>query len=98
MANSYDQGDLVRVSSTFTDENGSPADPAAVFCEVRDPSENVSTYEYGQDAALVRDDTGDYHLDIDADEAGWWHYRWYSTGNGQAAEEDRFWAEAVQTS
>ena len=96
--NVHDLGDLVRVSGSFTDEGGSAADPSAVFCAVRDPSGNVTTYEYGQDAELVKDDTGEYHVDVDTDEAGMWFYRWYSTGSGQAAEEGRFWVEKAEAS
>lgn len=94
--NSYDYGDLVRISSTFTDEQGAPADPEAVFCAVRDPAETLTTYEYGVDAELVQDDTGDYHLDIDANAVGFWHYRWYATGTGQAAEVGLFYVEAAR--
>jgi hypothetical protein len=97
MFNSYDLGDLVRVSGSFTDENGDVADPSAVFCAVRDPAGTVTTYEYGEDAELVKDDTGEYHLDIDANVAGYWYYRWYATGSGQAAEEDKFYVVGSRT-
>jgi hypothetical protein len=40
---------------------------------------------YGVGAELVKDSTGVYHVDIDADEAGKWLYRFYSTGTGQAS-------------
>lgn len=89
--NSYDLGDLVRVSAPFTlVSSGAAVDPTVVKCSVRDPSGNVVTYVYLTDAALVRDSAGNYHLDVDADEAGTWCYRWWSTGTGQAAEENQF--------
>lgn len=96
MTNVYDLGDLVQVNSTFTDQDDAPADPEAVFCAVRTPSGDVTTYEYGQDAELVKDDTGVYHLNIDANESGFWHYRWYATGTGQAAAEKTFWVNKAQ--
>ena len=90
MANNYDLGDLVRVSGSFSNEDGMAADPNAIFCAVRNPAGIVTTYQYGVDDELVRDDTGEYHLDINANSAGYWYYRWYSTGTGQAADEEKF--------
>lgn len=88
--NQYDLGDLVRCTGTFTDADGNAQDPAAVFAQVQDPSGNTAEYEYGEDAALVKDATGVYHVDVDCDEVGWWYYRIYSTGSGQAADETKF--------
>lgn len=85
----YDIGQLVRSSVTF-EVSGTPTDPGGVFVEYRSPSGVETTLEYGTDAALVKDDTGDYHVDIDADEGGDWYGRWYSTGNGQAAKQFSF--------
>ena len=93
MANVYQVGDLVRVTGTFTDGDGNAQDPDAVLCQVRDPSKTTVEYEYGADAEVVKDSTGVYHVDVDVDEAGWWAYRWYATGTGQAADEGRFRAE-----
>lgn len=90
MANIYQLGDAVRCTGTFSDSAGSPQDPAAVLFEFRDPSENIGSYQYGQDVELVRSATGIYYTDVDCDEAGWWHYRFYSTGAGQAADEEQF--------
>lgn len=81
---SYQVGDLVRVTGTFTTAAGVATDPTAVFAEYKDPSGNTTELEYPADAALVKDSTGVYHIDIDADEAGSWFYRFYSTGTGQA--------------
>ena len=90
MANYYDLGDLVRVTGTFTDADGTAQDPAAVFCAVKDPSDNTTTYEYGADAELVKSATGVYYVDVDCDEVGQWWYRWYATGTGQASDEEWF--------
>lgn len=90
MSNSYDEGDLVRVSGAFTDENGDAADPTSVYCAVRDPLGKITIYAYGVDDVLVKDDTGNYHLDVSADLVGRYYYRWYSTGTGQAADETYF--------
>ena len=85
---SYNVGDLIRTTGTFTNADGTATDPTAVFAAYGDPSGNTTTLEYGVDVALVRDSTGNYHVDIDADEAGRWYYRFYSTGTGQASSEN----------
>jgi hypothetical protein len=88
MANTYDVGDEVRITGTFTDADGNAQDPTAVFFAFLAPSAtSATTYEYGTDAELVKDSTGVYYVDLDLDEAGLWRYRFYSTGTGQAADE-----------
>lgn len=98
--NTHDLGDLVRVSAPFTlVSSGAAVDPDVVKLTIKTPSGTVTTYIYGTDAEIVKDSTGNYHADISAGEAGTWHYRWWSTGNGQAAQEKRFevrTAEAVE--
>lgn len=89
--NTHDYGDLVRVSAEFRDaETEALIDPTAVKLSVRNPSGTVTTYTYGDDDALLRTETGKYEQDVSADEAGRWYYRWWSTGDGQAAEERSF--------
>jgi len=90
MSNTYDIGDLVRVSVTFTDADDAPADPTAVTFQFTDPSDETTTYTYGVDDELVKDDTGDYHVDVSLAEAGRYYYRWAGTGTVKAAEEDWF--------
>ncbi len=87
--NVYDIGDLVRCTGTFA-SSGANVNPAAVMFKVRAPSGLVTTYTYGVDAELVRDATGVYHVDVSASDAGTWAYKFWSTGTGQAAAEERF--------
>jgi hypothetical protein len=91
--NSYDVGDLVRVTATFTNAAGTVADPAAVTARYRSPSGTTTTLTYGVDAELVKESTGVYHVDISASESGTWSYRFASTGSGQAANEESFFVE-----
>lgn len=84
---SYHVGDVVRVTGAWTNAAGVAIDPTGVLARYADPSGNVTTLTYGIDAALVKDSTGNYHVDIDADEAGVWFVRFYSTGTGQASSE-----------
>jgi len=93
MSTTYDVGDLVRCTGTFTNAAGTAVDPTAVSFMLRAPSGTETTYTYGVDAELVRDGTGVYHVDVDADEEGAWYYRFESTGTGQAAEESRFYVD-----
>ena len=89
--NTHDLGDLVRVEGKFyTATTGVLADPTVVKLTIREPDATLTTYVYGTDAALVKASTGTYYADINADLVGMWHYRWWSTGTGQAAEEGRF--------
>lgn len=93
----YSVGDSVRITGTWTNAAGTAVDPAGVFAAYRDPSGNTTTLTYGVDAELVKDSTGVYYVDVDADEAGWWHYRFYSTGEGKAASKPLAFVVAVAT-
>lgn len=93
---SYDIGDLVRVSGAFT-VSDVDTDPTTVTVLYRDPSGNLTTLVYGEDASVVKDATGQYHLDISPDETGKWWFRWVGTGDAQAAEEDYFYIKPTRT-
>lgn len=82
---SYSVGDLVRISSVWTNAAGSAVDPGTVLATYRNPAGTATTYTYGVDAELEKDSTGHYHVDINANAAGVWWYKFYSTGSGQAA-------------
>lgn len=88
--NVYDAGDLVRTSVTFTNSAGNPADPTDITFYVTNPDGTVITYEYGTDAELVKDDTGDYHVDLTPSVYGMWYYRFVGTGDVISAGENFF--------
>lgn len=90
MANTYDKGDLVRVAAVFTNTAGTAIDPTAVLFQFRGPGVDTTDYTYGTDTELVKDSTGNYHVDINANASGKWYYRFYATGTGQSADEDYF--------
>lgn len=101
MANSYHVGDAVRISTStvFTNAAAAAFDPDAVRGKFKDPSGNVTTYVYGTDAQLVRDGTGEYHFDIDVDEAGTWYYRIegeQTNGDYRGADEGTFEVEETE--
>lgn len=88
--NQYSKGDLVRCSASFATSAGAATDPTAVLAQVRNPAGTTTTYTYGTDAELVKVSTGNYYVDVNANQVGTWHYRFYSTGTGQAADEGSF--------
>lgn len=83
-------GALVRCSAVFTTAAGVAQDPGAVRFRAKDPSGGVTEYVYGSDAELVKDSTGNYHVDVDADEPGTWYFRFAGTVSGQASAEGMF--------
>lgn len=98
MAN-YDKGDLIRCSAAFTiSSTGAAIDPTKVYFKVEDPSGNVTKYEYGKDDQLKKEtgSTGNYYVDVDGDESGTWHYRFWGIGMGQAAAEGSFMVSASE--
>ena len=94
MLGSFDYGDLVRCTGTYTDSAGTALDPTVVGMQYKNPSGTVTSLVYLTDAALVRSSTGIYYVDINANATGKWRVRWYSTGTGQAAEQEEFYVEA----
>ena len=91
--NIYKLGQRVRCAVTFT-VSSTNTDPTTVKAKVKDPSGTVTTYTYGTDAALVKDATGQYHLDVDTDENGEWHFRFEGTGACTAVEESSFYVHS----
>ena len=56
---------------------------------VKDSAGTETTSPTGGAGMIVQDDVGIYSADIDVtSEGGRWYYRWFSTGTGQAAEEE----------
>lgn len=78
--NTYDIGDSIRCTITFATIAGVPTDPTTVTFIYRDPSGTETTWVFGVDVELVKDDTGDYHADVPIDDDGLWYYRWTGTG------------------
>lgn len=90
MANTYDVGDSVRCTGTWTTAAGVAVDPTTVTFFYKDPSGNTTTLIYDTDEEVIKSDTGIYYVDVDGDESGHWLTRWESTGTGKAAEPGEF--------
>lgn len=85
--NRYYDGTLVRLSASFADLDGNPADPTTVTVRVRNPSTDVST-----SYSPTKDATGEYHFDLDTTDypEGTWYYKWIGTGIVTAASQYAF--------
>jgi hypothetical protein len=83
--NTYDKGDLVRLTATFT-VSSAVTDPTTITLKVQDPSGNEATYTYAL-AQVTKVSTGVYRYDLTIDEAGYWTWRWAGTGTVVAASE-----------
>ena len=86
----YQKGDTAVVSAAFKNAAGAPADPTVVRFKSTKPSGTTTTLVYLTDAALVKDSTGNYHVDLSATEAGIWFYRFEGAGAVETAEEGEF--------
>lgn len=69
-----------------------PVDPDGVVAKVLRPGETIPSEHAYLDSPddIVRDDTGQYHLDVSADAAGEWAYRFEGSGTAQSANEHAF--------
>jgi len=86
MANTYDSGDRIRTTGTWTNSTGATVDPTVIICEYKAPSGTTTVLVYGVDA-IVRSTRGTYYTDVSLDEAGTWFVRWEGTGAAEAAAE-----------
>lgn len=75
----YDIGDVATAAVVFKNGAGAVADPTVVTATVRAPDNTVASYTVtaGQ---IVKDSTGNYHLDIPCTQAGDYFYDFVGTG------------------
>ncbi len=88
--NSYDLGDQVRLSATFTDVDGAAVDPTVITVKWAAPNGAVTDLTYGVDLNVTQEETGVFYVDFVPDAAGTWAYRWESSGTVTAAAEGAF--------
>jgi hypothetical protein len=88
MTNTYDKGDMIRLSSQFT-ISSVLTDPTAITLLIIDPDRSTGTYTYvaGQ---VQKSATGSYYMDISLDLVGRWDYRFIGTGTVQATADSLF--------
>ena len=76
---SYDIGNKIRMTGTFTDPLDSDAavDPSSVYCSVRTPGNVTTTYQNGVDSEITNSSTGIYYIDLALNDDGDWYVRWW---------------------
>lgn len=87
----FSKGSIIRCTASFREvSSGSPVDPTSVKFKVETPGGVATEYTYGVGEQVQNPAVGEYYSDVDLGFAGVWHFRFSSTGTGQAAEEDSF--------
>ena len=87
----FDIGAGRDLTASFTSDGTTPADPTAVYFELREPDGVVTSYEYGVDAELVRDAVGEYHVTWTFAKPGRHAVFWRGTGTAAAAMQEEYW-------
>lgn len=73
-ANTYDVGETVTITGTFT-EAGELGDPSTVRFIYKNPANESTTLIYGTDTQITKVSKGVYSMDLHLDTPGFWHYR-----------------------
>ena len=90
--NTWEVGDMVRLTATFTDSGGTGVDPSSVALTYRQyqaDSNSGTTLVYGVNS-IVRVAAGIFYHDLAVNSGGEWRYRWAGTGVNRAAVEGQF--------
>ena len=88
MTNSYDVGDVVRSSVNFQTTSGADVDPGTVTFKEMPPDGVVSAFVNGTATEVVKDSTGNYHVDVQLTLPGQHRFRWDGTVSDEAAAQD----------
>jgi hypothetical protein len=93
MPSTYDIGDIIRATGTFTDTGGVVSDPATVGFLYDTPTSTAPTTatrtstSTGAVSGIVKESTGVYYLDIATTGSGLYEWRFTSTGTVSASGE-----------
>lgn len=90
MPGAYDKNDIVRCRAEFRNTSDVLTDPTSVVFKFKNPAGTITTYTYGTDVELVKENTGIYYVDIDIDSIGSWSYRFEGSGSLKTASESKF--------
>ena len=88
MTNSYDVGAVVRSAVNFQTSSGADVDPTTVTCKSMPLGGVVSSFVNGTATEVVKDSTGDYHIDIALTVAGQHKLRWIGSGTNAAVVQE----------
>jgi hypothetical protein len=84
MVDRYLIGNIIRISSTFTNLTGIPTNPTSVVLTIKKPDLTETTQTPTNDSA------GNYHADITPDQVGMYYYYFAGTGAIVAATQGQF--------
>lgn len=73
----FDVGAVVQLAATFTDDDGTPADPGDVVLRIADPDGGVS--EIDIDGLTHTGDGRFEYAAVASEPAKWWKAGWYGT-------------------
>jgi len=90
VSNSYQTGNVVRMSVQFADSAGAPADPSVVNLTIQFPDGTMYETTYGTHSPIQQSGTGAYYIDYTVESLGRWWYRWWSTGTNTASASGNF--------
>ena len=85
MTNTYDIGDTIRLTATFT-VSDAVTDPTTITLKVKDPVGTITSYTYAA-GTVTKASTGVYTKDIALTLSGPYFYRWEGTGTVPTADE-----------
>ena len=94
MTTTYDIGDIVRLTGTFTVSSVN-TDPTTITLKTKDPTGNVDIYTYAL-SQITKSATGIFYKDISIDEAGTWRYEWTGTGAVATVEEGQIYVRKTR--
>jgi len=89
----YDEGQLIRHFADAYDVAKAKVDPTVLQVTIQAPDYTQTTYIFGTDAELVKDDVGQYHVDISLNAGGIWIVRWEAGGTHQGISERKITAD-----
>lgn len=83
-------GDVIRIKANVINSANVAVDPNTVIFKILEPTNTTTTYTFGVNAQLVKDNTGNYHVDWHVDVSGIHIYNFRGNGAANAAEEASF--------
>jgi hypothetical protein len=71
--------DTRRIEEFYETVDGEVISPTSIVFKIISPRAAITTYTYGTNAQIVREDAGVYYVDWKFTEAGRWRFRWESS-------------------
>lgn len=84
MCNSYLLGNVIRLSVSFANPEGAPANPTTVTLEIKKPDSTVESFN------PTNDGVGNYHYDYEPTQVGAYYYVFNGTGSLIASTQGQF--------